>query len=139
MQYNFCSPLQFLQRTDALASVLACNLNDLPAKIGISERSLYGYRAGKYPVTAKALRKLAAAEKAAGMHMQRKENTQSSANLKDSDIGDSAHAVRENPAIYRMKTVAAGETPAPGAESLDERVERLERLVAAIQDALRIL
>jgi hypothetical protein len=67
MQDFFCSPSQFLQRTDALASALDCYLRDLPAKIGISERSMFGYRAGKYPVTAKALRKLEAAERAAGV------------------------------------------------------------------------
>lgn len=67
MQETICSSLQFLQRTDALASVLKCYLRDLPAKIGISERAMFGYRAGKYPVTAKALRKLQAAESAAGI------------------------------------------------------------------------
>ena len=60
--------MQFLQRTDDLAALLGCYLRDLPAKIGISERSMFGYRAGKYPVTAKALRKLEAAERAAGIH-----------------------------------------------------------------------
>jgi hypothetical protein len=131
MQYNFCSPLQFLQRTDALASVLACNLNDLPAKIGISERSLYGYRAGKYPVTAKALRKLAAAEKAAGMHRQRNENTQSSADPKDQGIGESACVVRDDSPIPAAWV--------PQQLSLDERVERLEKVLDAILKALHEL
>lgn len=67
MQEIICSPLQFSQRTDALASLLGCYLKDLPAKIGISERALFGYRTGRYPVTAKALRKLQAAEDAAGI------------------------------------------------------------------------
>ena len=67
MQDKFCSSLQFLQRTDDLTARLNCYLRDLPAKIGISERSMFGYRAGKYPVTAKALRKLEAAERAAGI------------------------------------------------------------------------
>jgi hypothetical protein len=38
MQPNFCSPSQFLQRTDDLASALGCNLKELPEKMGISER-----------------------------------------------------------------------------------------------------
>ena len=58
--------MQFLQRTDELAVRLGCRLLDLPVKIGISERSMFGYRSGKNPVTAKALRKLEAAELAAG-------------------------------------------------------------------------
>jgi len=68
MQDKFCSSLQFLQRTDDLAHHLGCYLRDLPDKIGISERSMFGYRAGKYPVTAKALRKLESAERSAGIH-----------------------------------------------------------------------
>ena len=67
MQDKFCSSLQFLQRTDNLTARLNCYLRDLPAKIGISERSMFGYRAGKYPVTAKALRKLEQAERDAGI------------------------------------------------------------------------
>lgn len=42
-------------------------LRDLPEKIGISERSMFGYRKGEYPVTAKALQKLEAAERLAGI------------------------------------------------------------------------
>lgn len=67
MQENICSSLQFSQRTDALASALGCRLVDLAGKIGISERSLFGYRKGDYPVTAKALRKLQSAEWDAGV------------------------------------------------------------------------
>jgi hypothetical protein len=70
MQDKFCSPLQFLQRTDALASALGCYLKEVPEKIGISERAMFGYRAGKYPVTAKALRKLEAAEALAGIQVE---------------------------------------------------------------------
>lgn len=101
MQHNFCSPLQFLQRTDALASVLACNLNDLPEKIGISERSLYGYRVGKYPVTAKALRKLEIAERTAGILAAIAENAESSANPKDPGIGIPAYAERDDSTTLR--------------------------------------
>ena len=88
MQDIFCSPLQFLQRTDALASVLGCYLRDLPAKIGISERSMFGYRAGKYPVTAKALRKLEAAEQAAGISAAKPKFAVREANPKDLPTGN---------------------------------------------------
>jgi hypothetical protein len=89
VQDHFCSPMQFLQRTDDLAARLGCYLRDLPAKIGISERSMFGYRAGKYPVTAKALRKLEAAERLAGIsppgQAAAAENAGSSGNPKNPD------------------------------------------------------
>lgn len=88
MQEQFCSFRIFSQRTDALASALGLNLNELPEKIGISQRSLYGYRSGKYPVTAKALRKLREAEATAGIIPSATDcensNAESSPNLKES-------------------------------------------------------
>lgn len=102
MQHNFCSSSQFLQRTDALASVLACNLNDLPEKLGISERSLYGYRAGKYTVTAKALRKLEAAERKVGITQAPPGNAEPLENPKQSGIGEITSSLSDEVAPYRV-------------------------------------
>lgn len=67
VQDNFRSQSHFSQRTEELAARLGVLLRDLPAQLGFSPRMLYGYRSGKYPITAKAWRKLEAAERAAGI------------------------------------------------------------------------
>jgi transcriptional regulator with XRE-family HTH domain len=59
------------------------------------------------------------------------ENTQSSANLKDSDVGESACVMREESPIYAAR--------APQPLTLDERVEKLEKIMKGIQDALNQL
>jgi SOS-response transcriptional repressor LexA len=76
MQEVFCTPTHFSQRTDFLATALCVFLRDLPGIIGISPRSMFGYRSGKYPVTAKALRKLEAAEQSAGIDPAPQTDTQ---------------------------------------------------------------
>jgi hypothetical protein len=62
MQQKNRSPSHFSQLTEDLAARLGRQLGDLPPIIGISPRMFYGYRSGKYPITEKAWRKLAAAE-----------------------------------------------------------------------------
>lgn len=133
MQHKNCSHENFLQRTDALASALNCFLKDLPAKLQISERALYGYRAAKFPVTAKALRKLEAAERAAGITPDRVQKAEPSTDPKHPGIGESANVLRDDVPSYRTR---AGEKP-PAALSLEERVTRLENLLNAVADAWR--
>jgi NH3-dependent NAD+ synthetase len=58
---------EFSRRSDTLAGVLKIRVSDLPEKIGISEDMLMGYRTGRYPISAKAWRKLQVAETSAGM------------------------------------------------------------------------
>ena len=96
MQDIFCSSSHFSQRTDFLAESLGVFLRELPEKIGISERSLFGYRSGKYPVTAKALRKLQAAERAAGIGNPAIPNAESEAKVNDClrDYGEKDLAAR---------------------------------------------
>lgn len=67
MQENNRSFSLFSQRTEVLATKLGVRLLDLPEKTGISERMLFGYRSGVYPISGKAWAKLAAAERAAGI------------------------------------------------------------------------
>jgi transcriptional regulator with XRE-family HTH domain len=57
----------FSERTDELAHRLRCSLRDLAGKIGISQAMLFAYRSGKSEPTLKALRKLQAAERLAGV------------------------------------------------------------------------
>jgi transcriptional regulator with XRE-family HTH domain len=66
-------------------------------------------------------------------------NSQYSANPNESGIGESAHVEREDSPIYSVRKLAAGETPAPRAESLDERVEKMERALSAIAEILHNL
>jgi hypothetical protein len=70
MQEKFRSFRNFLSRTDDLAANLGVKMREIPAKMGISERMLYGYRSGKYPVTAKAWAALERAERSAGIMLE---------------------------------------------------------------------
>lgn len=67
MQEKNRSSSQFSQRTENLAEKMNLLLRDLPQVLGFSERMLFGYRSGKYPITNKAWRKLEQAERTAGI------------------------------------------------------------------------
>lgn len=58
---------EFSERTESLSDSTGCRLSDLPALIGISASMFHAYRSGKYPISAKAWRKLEAAERKAGI------------------------------------------------------------------------
>jgi hypothetical protein len=62
MQADNLSALDFSKRTDALAARLGISLRTLCVRAGISQPMLFGYRSGKHPITAKALRKIEALE-----------------------------------------------------------------------------
>lgn len=62
----------FLQRTDELAGKLGINLEDLPAKIGISRATLFFGRSGERPPSAKTLSKLKHAEEVANKETSKK-------------------------------------------------------------------
>lgn len=57
----------YSDRTDALAKHLGLRIADLSETIGTSVDMIMGYRTGRYPISAKAWRKLAAAEREAGI------------------------------------------------------------------------
>lgn len=57
---------EFSERTDALAARLGLRIVDLPNILRVSEDMLMGYRSGRHRITAKAWRKLEAAETNAG-------------------------------------------------------------------------
>jgi len=61
----------FCERTDALAKELRINVSDLPQKIEVSASMFHSYRSGKYPISAKAWRKLEAAEAGAGVVLEK--------------------------------------------------------------------
>lgn len=67
MQAEIKSFSEFSERTEELAHRIERNLKDLPALLGVSPSMFWGYRTGKYPISAKAWRKLAAAEAKAGI------------------------------------------------------------------------
>jgi hypothetical protein len=118
MQHKFCSPSHFLQRTDALALRAGCLLKELPAKLGISERAMFGYRSGKYPVTAKALRKLEAAERAVGLALI----AGSSVNPNEPGVRETTHdpyAVRDEETPYRCEVDPVAAAFAKIREGLD--------------------
>jgi hypothetical protein len=58
MQDNFRTSSHFSQRAEKLAEALGCQAGELPDRMGISRRMFFGYKSGKYPITAKAWRKL---------------------------------------------------------------------------------
>jgi hypothetical protein len=57
----------FLERTARLAASLRVSIRDVAQHVGISQASLFAYRAGKNPITAKVWRKLEEAEMKAGL------------------------------------------------------------------------
>lgn len=57
----------FSDRTDVLANKLGLRIVDLPVRLGMSADMVMGYRTGRYPISAKAWRKLETAETAAGI------------------------------------------------------------------------
>jgi hypothetical protein len=118
---------------------MGLNVQDLPGIIGISRRTLFECRSADSAVSEKTWRKLEAAEAAAGITPPSDVPVQSSTYPKDPGIGESANVMRDDTPIYRTRAVEAGGTPALPQESLDARVEQLERVVAAIQEALRNL
>lgn len=61
----------FSHRTEILADKLNVQLQELGRVLGVSNRMLFGYRSGSYPISDKAWRKLEAAEKAAGIGHER--------------------------------------------------------------------
>lgn len=67
MQELNATSRDFLRRTDTLAVKLGVDVGDLPGRIGISRASLFRYRSGKSPISAKAWIKLAFAETDAGI------------------------------------------------------------------------
>lgn len=120
--------MQFLQRTDDLAARLGCRLLDLPEKIGISERSLFGYRSGKNPVTAKALRKLQAAERAAGIDRANVPATTGKESFED--YKNEGFVVRESEVEYRVEKKQ---------QIFPTRLEEIRAQVAAIQEELEAM
>lgn len=62
MQQKIRSPESFLERTDRLAALNSISLRELAPILGISQASLFGYRSGKIPISAKAWSKLEAIE-----------------------------------------------------------------------------
>jgi hypothetical protein len=129
----------FLERTDKLAARMGISLRALAPSIGLSVASLFGYRNGKIPISAKGWSKLEQLEMEVQKRADAAKIAQSKANPKYSDEGFSKNMVGEDPPPYLVKGTA-GEVTAPGAAlSLDERVERLERILQTIADALREL
>ena len=94
-------------RTDDLALKLRFNLTDLARHIDLSDGSFFGYRTGRVALSPKAWRKLEAAEKAAGIGVER-------------DAPPVAEAAKE-----------------PDESGVDERLDRieaaLERLTTAVE------
>ncbi len=67
MQTKSESFSEFSVRTEAISLKTGLKLSDLPDYIGVSDSMFFAYRSGKQPISAKAWRKLAAAEVEAGL------------------------------------------------------------------------
>ena len=110
MQIKKHTFLDFAERTDILATVLDCDVQDLGEALGFSRASLFAYRAGKVNITAKAWNKLEAAEIKAGIRQS----------LYETRIGDSVSAT---PNIVSQLDD----------ESIVRRMEKLELEVAELK------
>jgi hypothetical protein len=71
MQEKNATFLDFLRRTDLLAVSKGLNVGDLIPILDLSRATLFSYRSGKRPISAKAWMKLEAAERAAGINSVR--------------------------------------------------------------------
>lgn len=108
-------------------------VDDLPKVLGMGRRTLFDCRKDDKNVTDKSWAKLEHAEHRAGMQSATKcETAESSAKVKESDVGESAHVLRDELPIY-----ATRRPPRP--LTLDERVAKLEKVLKGIQDALNRL
>lgn len=67
MQEKSESSLEFLERTDRLASALGVTVSGLSGVMSLSNGMLFAYRTGKNPISKKAWLKLEAAERKAGI------------------------------------------------------------------------
>lgn len=67
MQEKSESSLEFLERTDRLASSLGITVSELSGVMSLSNGMLFAYRTGKNPISKKAWLKLEAAEQKAGI------------------------------------------------------------------------
>lgn len=67
MQEKSESSLEFLERTDRLASALGITVSALSEVMSLSNGMLFAYRSGKHPISRKAWLKLDVAEKKAGI------------------------------------------------------------------------
>lgn len=102
------------------------NLSEIHGLLGISKAMVFAYRGGKNPITQKVWLKLEAAEaKAREKGQQKASIAESSANLKQLGIGETAHAMREEPLTYRAEVdpVAAAFT------KIREGLDLLEQLM----------
>ena len=99
---------------------------------GITRSLFYEIRDGKRTVSDKVWRKLEAAERAFGIAPLGGTPAESSISPKQTGIGETAHLVRDDPVPYRTHA----EPPERVQLSLDERIERLERIVDALADLL---
>lgn len=97
----------------------------------LSVASLFGYRKGSIQISTKGWRKLEQAERVAGIDLKA-ENAEYSADPKDQAIKDSAHCVREDPAVYHTRP------PELTAERNWDRVDAaLERIADALEELAR--
>jgi hypothetical protein len=131
MQDHSALSRTFFHRTNRLAVELGLDVEDLPVFIGMGRRTLFDCRKSDAAVSGKSWAKLESAEHKAGLKSAEKcEKTQSSANPKGYDVGDPTCVMREDSPIYAAR--------APQPLTLDERVEKLEKIMAAIAEALKL-
>jgi hypothetical protein len=116
-----------LERTDILAARLGISLRSLAPRIDLSVASLFGYRNGSIQISTKGWGKLEQAERAAGL-LPGPENAKSSGDLKQADVGDSAHSMREDSPPYRKRSETAAVTDPALMAVLERIASALERL-----------
>jgi DNA-binding Xre family transcriptional regulator len=127
MQQDSALPRTFLHRTDQLAARMGLNVQDLAAIIGISRRTLFECRSAESAVSGKTLAKLDAAEARARADPALAEFVKPYAKAKDEELGESAHVLRDDVVPYRTRP--------PEELTVEERLSRVERLLAALAES----
>ena len=90
MQEQNRSFSQFSLRSDLLSEHYRIPVAQIAGKMDISERMLFGYRTGKYPISKKAWRKLEQAEREAGLVPAFKEQFQAASGEEATRLLESA-------------------------------------------------
>lgn len=138
---------EFSERTESLSDSTGCRLSDLPALIGISASMFHAYRSGKYPISAKAWRKLEAAERKAGIRPGEAKAEAAAAALANNPPADPSARAAQATRLLDLEEKALDPawrpgTPAPSLKDtldeparyyIDQRLTQIELTLHALQ------
>lgn len=134
MQEQYRSFSQFSLRSDLLSEHYRVPVAEIAGKMDISERMLFGYRTGKYPISAKAWRKLEAAERSAGIYVEPHPSTVAIA--KFVEINDRRHAGEELSEAEKAESDRLAPQVVATLEKLSAQIAGMQSAIERIEKTL---